>query len=63
MTRNRDDLPQPLGPVIRRWEPGMTERLRLGTTTSMLGVTIGTSHSKMLPSGLSHTSPATNIEI
>ncbi|KAJ1853680.1 hypothetical protein LPJ57_007498 [Coemansia sp. RSA 486] len=37
-----DDLPQPLGPTISRWRPGVTWKLRLRTSTSPLGETIGT---------------------
>lgn len=51
-TLNSDDLPHPLGPVMSRCSPGFIVSVRLGTTTSPLGVTIGTSYSDMLPSGL-----------
>lgn len=56
-TRNKEDFPQPLGPVMRRWDPGDTCILRLGTTTSPFGVTIGTSFSSILPSVLSNITP------
>ncbi|KAE9535089.1 hypothetical protein AGLY_008381 [Aphis glycines] len=59
-TLNRDDLPHPLGPVISRCSPGFIVIVRLDTTTSLLGVTMGTSNSDMLPSGLFFTTPVNN---
>ena len=41
--RNSDDLPQPLGPTMRRCWPGWTEKLSFSTRMSPLGETIGTS--------------------
>lgn len=57
-TLNNDDLPHPLGPVINRCSPGFIVSVRLDTTTSPLGVTMGTSYSDMLPSGLFLITPA-----
>lgn len=54
---NRDDFPQPLGPVMSRCIPGVTVRVRLGQTTSQLGVTIGTSLRTIVPSVVSQTVP------
>ena len=45
--RNSDDLPQPLGPTIRRWRPGLTEKFNFSTRTSPLGETMGTSMNSM----------------
>ena len=38
----REDLPHPLGPVMKTCWPGRKVSERLGTTTSPLGVTTGT---------------------
>jgi len=56
-TLKRDDLPQPLGPVINRCSPGFIVIVKLATTTSLLGVTMGTSYNDILPSGLFFTTP------
>ncbi len=55
--RKRDDFPHPFGPVIRRWFPGEIVKVKLGTTTSPFGVTIGTFNKLMLPSVLFSTVP------
>lgn len=41
--RKREDLPQPLGPVIIKCIPGLISKFILGIRTSELGERIGTS--------------------
>ncbi len=53
---NRELLPHPLGPDIRRWSPGFTLKVKGEATMSLLGVTMGTS-SKIIVSSLEMTSP------
>ena len=53
--RKREDLPQPLGPTMRRWRPGLREKESFETRISPLGETMGTSMNSM--SGLSRVVP------
>ena len=46
--RKREDLPQPLGPTMRRWWEGWREKERAETRMSPLGETMGTLMNSML---------------
>ena len=50
--RKREDLPQPLGPMMRRWWLRRTVKERLGTSMSPLGEIMGTLINSMSGDGM-----------